>query len=293
MRNTIPDYIADSGNLVLNIILTTVFAVIFIAVYTLFSQTIWFDLHDETRFLLTAGFISASELLLIISNTVLFYRHREKPLSTILFAAWIFLEIFLIAAMYSGIAASIACQGSWTGTYFPHWISSFLKTYPKAFLLTGIAIGIPYAATAAMAAARDRNIARMKAEEAAETTEPVRKNKNLIDITDYNGNLKISINISNLLYIESEDNYIKVHYTTQGKIRSHLVRCKIKTIEEKFSGSGRLIRCHRSYVVNPNKIKEMRKHMNNYSIILDENGTGPIPVSKKYFESFRSFLKNE
>ena len=72
MRNTIPDYIADSGNLVLNIILTTVFAVIFIAVYALFSQTIWFDLHDESRFLFTAGFISASELLLIISNTVVF-----------------------------------------------------------------------------------------------------------------------------------------------------------------------------------------------------------------------------
>ena len=144
-----------------------------------------------------------------------------------------------------------------------------------------------------MAAARDRNIARIKAEEAAATAEPVRKNKDLIDITDYNGNLKISVNISNLLYIESEDNYIKVHYTTQGKLRSHLVRCKIKTIEEKFSGSGRLIRCHRSYVVNPNKIKEMRKDMNNYSIILDENGTDPIPVSKKYFESLRSFLKSE
>lgn len=293
MRNTIPDYIADSGNLVLNIILTTVFAVIFIAVYALFSQTIWFDLHDESRFLFTAGFISASELLLIISNTALFYRHRKKPLSTALFAVWIFLEIFLIAAMYSGIAAFIACQDSWTGTYFPHWISCFLRTYPKAFLVTCIAIGIPYAATAAMAAARDRNIARIKAEEAAATAEPVRKNKDLVDITDYNGNLKISVNISNLLYIESEDNYIKVHYTTQGKLRSHLVRCKIKTIEEKFSGSGRLIRCHRSYVVNPNKIKEMRKDMNNYSIILDENGTDPIPVSKKYFESFRSFLKSE
>lgn len=287
MKSKTPEYLADANNLVVTVVITALFAIAFITIYSQFSKSVWFDLHDSQRFIFTVGFISTSILMIIISKTMFYYRYRRKPLVLWEYLLWNILEIIIISAIYTGIAITLG------DNTHENPVTEFFRQYPKSLLVTFIILVIPYGGVWAAAAERDRNrILKVVNSKEIATDEHTGNDNELIHITDNNGNLKLSIRLDKLLYIESQDNYVKVYYTTQGKLQSYLVRCKLKTLEENFSADGKLARCHRSYIVNTTKVKVLRKEMNNYVVDLDNGGTMPIPVSKKYFETFAASLKN-
>ena len=110
-----------------------------------------------------------------------------------------------------------------------------------------------------------------------------------ITLYDNAGTLKLVINQNNLYYIESDDNYIKVWYQdSYDELKQYMLRCRLKTIEESFSDSD-LVRCHRKYIVNINKIEQMiRQKDGTFSINLGLREIEPIPISKTYEEGFLS-----
>ena len=96
------------------------------------------------------------------------------------------------------------------------------------------------------------------------------------------GLLKMSINLKNLYYIESDDNYIKVWYSdVSGETRQYMLRCRLKTVEESFAGS-QLVRCHRKYIVNIRKISILKSEKEGYKVDFDIDSIEPIPISKTY-----------
>ena len=103
-----------------------------------------------------------------------------------------------------------------------------------------------------------------------------------ITLFDNNGNLKLCVSASNLYYLESDDNYIIVRYTdSAGDMKRYMIRSKMKTVEESFQGSS-LVRCHRKYIVNMDKVKVLRKEKDGYELDLDNDLIPPIPVTKTY-----------
>ena len=122
-----------------------------------------------------------------------------------------------------------------------------------------------------------------------ETIAPTELKK--ITLFDNSGVMKMSVNSSNLYYIESDDNYIKVWYTdSKNELKTYMVRCRLKTVEESFLGSG-LVRCHRKYIVNMDKVKVMRKETEGYELVLDNDSIAPIPVTKTYTDSVLGYFK--
>lgn len=282
MKRAIPDYLTQADNLVLTVVAASVFAIMFLTVYTPFSDTSWFNLRDSERFVLTTGLISTGILIVVVSKALMYYRGRKKKRMMLWhYLLWNLAEIVLTASTYSVVTITLI-----DGT------KTFGEVFPKGFLLTAVMLVIPYTGAALIAAKRDRNrmLRIISNKEAVSDSQP-RNGSSLINIKDNNGNLKLSLRIDNLLYIESQDNYVKVYYTSLGKLQSYLVRCKLKTLEDNFSGEGMLVRCHRSYIVNTSKVKILRKDHSCYVVDLDHSGTTPIPVSKKYFESFSASLK--
>jgi len=71
-------------------------------------------------------------------------------------------------------------------------------------------------------------------------------------------NLKIVLTPSSVLYITAEENYVNIYYTENDKLRNYVLRSSMKAIDELCQDNG-LIRCHRSYFVNPSHIKVLRK----------------------------------
>jgi DNA-binding LytR/AlgR family response regulator len=108
--------------------------------------------------------------------------------------------------------------------------------------------------------------------------------RDMIPFYDDKGVLKFSIKKENLFYLEAAENYINICYLNKGKVSKYMLRETLKKAEDIFSGTE-IIRCHRSYIVNFEKVKVMRKDKDGLSLELDNPSVIDIPVSKTYVNS--------
>ena len=103
----------------------------------------------------------------------------------------------------------------------------------------------------------------------------------MIAFYDEKGILKFSIMKENLLYLESAENYVSIRYINKDRVSKFLLRETLKKIEDKLSGTE-IVRCHRSYMVNFDKVRVMRKDREGLKLGFDNPLVGDIPVSKTY-----------
>ena len=103
-------------------------------------------------------------------------------------------------------------------------------------------------------------------------------------------NLKFVVNPDSLLYISAEENYINIFYTENDKVRNYVLRSSMKALDELCQDNG-LIRCHRSYYVNPKHVSVLRKDKDGFvSAELDMDDVMDIPVSKKFYNNLAEML---
>ena len=118
----------------------------------------------------------------------------------------------------------------------------------------------------------------------------------MIPFHDEKGILRFSLKSNDLLYLESADNYVSIYYLNKGKVLHFLLRNTLKTMEELFKGNPVIIRCHRSYIINFEKAKLLRKEKDGLLLELDAPELIDIPVSKSYvdkvMETFSHFCSN-
>ena len=108
--------------------------------------------------------------------------------------------------------------------------------------------------------------------------------RDMIPFYDEKGILKFSVKKENILYLESAENYVSICYLNKGKVSKFLLRDTLKKIEESFSGTD-IIRCHRSYMVNFEKVKVIKRDREGLKLELDNLNVTDIPVSKTYVSS--------
>jgi two-component system LytT family response regulator len=98
-----------------------------------------------------------------------------------------------------------------------------------------------------------------------------------------NNNIHV-IPLAEVLYIESEDDYVMVH-TNKGK---HLKHQTMKFYEEHLNASA-FIRIHRSYIVKIAEINKIEKHgKDTYQVIL-KNGAD-LKVSRTRYQELKTIL---
>ena len=98
-----------------------------------------------------------------------------------------------------------------------------------------------------------------------------------------NGKNRLSIKPQYLYYLKSADNYVEVFYILNDEIKKHLLRTSLKQIEEEFTDHPHLVRCHRSYIVNPTNIKSIVQTSKGVNLNMDHFN---VPVSKTYEADF-------
>lgn len=103
-------------------------------------------------------------------------------------------------------------------------------------------------------------------------------------------NLRIVLMPETVLYITAEENYVNIFYLENGKLRSYVLRSSMKALDELCQDNG-MIRCHRSYYVNPSHVKVLRKEKEGVIYAeLDAQETIHIPVSKRYYDLLAEML---
>lgn len=79
-------------------------------------------------------------------------------------------------------------------------------------------------------------------------------------------NDSISLLVDDLIFIQTQDNYCRVHFLDEGAVDTRLIRTTLKEVETQLSAFTNLVRCHRSYMVNKQKISRVTGNARAYSI---------------------------
>lgn len=273
----LPEYLRGKNQLTNTVTFAAFFSVVFLLLSLPFSHNSWMALGNSRFFVFTVLFATGS-LLLVVLSKYLMYKTRNKIRMTYLgYIFWCLAEIVIICLAYSFITVPLTGIG---------W-DQFPRTLGNALLYGLISLAIPYIFSGMYFAIQDKNqtIRLMNYSNVVLDENVIPSKLEKITLFDNSGDLKLCVSASNLYYIESDDNYIIVWYT-DGKVglKRYMLRCRLKTVEESFKGSS-LVRCHRKYIVNMDKVKVLRKEKDGYELDLDNDSIPPIPITKTYSEN--------
>ena len=122
-----------------------------------------------------------------------------------------------------------------------------------------------------------------------EENEPT-DDSSLIRFYDEYKKLRLVIASEAIMFIRSEDNYVQIHYLDKERAKKFILRSSMRALEEDLSKHG-LVRCHRSYFINPTYIRIV--HRDSAGLIvadLNQEGYEGIPISRKYQDIITKLL---
>ena len=273
LNNKIPAYLYEKGNIIRLILLTALFALFFINVFEPFGSRDWYpNISDLKYFFFSSLIILTGMLVVVISRWIMFSYSKRHDILYWQYFAFILGEILTMALFYTFFVKYIAGGGHGR---------SILEIYKESTTNTSLVLLLPYAILWLYFSLREKNKLLQKMDSIYDSESE--QKKSLIVFPDEKGEMKISIMQENLLYIESADNYVTIHYLNKSKVVHYLLRNSLKWIEENLTKDGSLVRCHRSFIINLDNVKVLQKTKNGIFLELDIENTPDIPVSKTYY----------
>lgn len=275
-----------------------VFSALFMIVYDPYSVAVWFTTEDTLKFSFTVLFYVASIVVLIISRSVMYALQDRLRITIMRYLWWLMVENFVISLLYTVI----------TITLFPVEGTTAPDIGVRALFCVTMILAIPnglvlfYAAYRAKCEDLEANQyelhrlndeyqrlkslkeLELKAAMEAYKQTPRERTPAMIQLHDTNGTLRLTVNVDALYMLEAEDNYIKVYYKHNDKIATYMLRCRTSALEKSLEGTV-FVRCHRSYIVNINKITVMGEESRIHYVVLDDESIKRIPVSRSYYEN--------
>lgn len=283
ITDKMPKYTWAKKQMVFNVVFTALFSLMAMLLMAPFSISGWFQSDATTAGLLTICFWAFGFAFLAFSRSWL-YRLQGKEFTFLGYVTWCLVEMIIISACYSACSYWGIEKG---------WINDPLD-HPGVFFCSALVfclfgMGAPNVISLLWFAVseRDQTIRLMNFNNVVSDTQTTPRTDKKIMLYDNSGVLKLIINQDSIFYIESDDNYIKVWYEDSSEeIKQYMLRCRLKTIEESFADSE-LVRCHRQYIVNINKVERVTRQKDGlFQLDLGNSNIAPIPVSKTYENGF-------
>ncbi|MEM9053367.1 MAG: LytTR family DNA-binding domain-containing protein, partial [Bacteroidota bacterium] len=102
----------------------------------------------------------------------------------------------------------------------------------------------------------------------------------------------IRLYFNELVYIESDDNYVDIHMMKNGTLHKEVFRSSLKNMEDQLVYSiSPIHRCHRKFLINFNCVEVVESSSRSMTLRL-KNGETLIPVSKQYVSKISQLLTN-
>lgn len=247
------------------------FYFLFILAYDPFNMSVFLD-AGHGRFTLNL-FIGTLIVLGItaLSRMLLFLLKRIMDLNWPLYTLWCVGEVVL-----SGLFLSIPLGIGWAG------VRPYLSTMSLCLLYNA---GILVFPLSLISMGIQLSILARRAQSV-----PLIDERTLIRFHDEQKRLKLVISSESILYIESEENYVHIVHLDNGRVKDFTLRSSMRALEEPLIRHG-LVRCHRSFFLNPSHVDLLKKDANGFALAqLDRDDAKPIPVSKRYYEAVTSLL---
>lgn len=272
LQKPIPSYLNEKSNIVRLILFTSLFALVFINIYFPFGADRWFDLTKFEFFTYSSLVILTGVLIVVVSRIIMYHWGKKNIIYLWQYLAWIAGEIMLMALFYA---------------LFEKFVLEDYRDFTYLVKLsarnTALVLLLPYSVMWLYFSWRDK---KQQIERMSDIQSVSDNTRDMIPFYDDKSILKFSVKKENLLFIESAENYVSICYLNKGKITRYLLRDTLKRMEEKFSGTE-IVRCHRSYIVNFEKVKVIRKEKDGLKLELEQDipSVPDIPVSKTYVDN--------
>jgi len=274
MNTKIPSYLYDKSNINRLILFTALFAVLFINIFQPFGSRGWYPYVSDIRyFFFSSLIILVGMLVVVVSRLGMLWFVKKHAVSYVQYVLWVLAEILAMSLFFSLFTKFIPKEGLHR---------DFIEIFHKSTFNTSLVILLPYSILWLYFSWRDKNNLLQKLTLTDQVAEVQRKN--LIAFPDEKGVPRITIMLENLLYIDSADNYVTIHYLNKSKLSHFVIRNSLKWMDEHLTKESQLVRCHRSFIVNLDMVKVIRKNKEGIFMELDVVNTPDIPVSNSYYE---------
>lgn len=110
-----------------------------------------------------------------------------------------------------------------------------------------------------------------------------------IEILSDNESANFRIQVSEIVFAKSADNYVEIGYHDEGIVKKKMVRSTLRNIEQQLSEYNNFIRTHRTSLVNIQYIVKLNKNFNTYWLSLDKTKE-TIPVSRQYLIAVKDIV---
>ena len=264
----IPTYIYDKQHIVQLILWTAFFALVFINIYKPFSSSSWYNVSEFKFFVFSSLIILTGVLVVVLSRIVMFHWGKQHTISVGSYSIWILLEIFFMSLFYT----------IYTLVLNPE--RDYMDVFESSTINTSLVLLFPYSVLHFYFSYKDKERRLQLLEEhQAETV----ARQSVFSFYDEKQELRLSVKRSELLYVESADNYVCIWYLSKGQLTKFLLRNSLKAMEENFADTN-VLRCHRSYMVNFDQVKVIRREKEGIFLELGIERVPDIPISKTYSE---------
>ena len=264
----IPTYIYDKQHIVQLILWTAFFALVFINIYKPFSSSSWYDISEFKFFVFSSLIILTGVLVVVLSRIIMFHWGKRHAISVGNYSIWILLEIFFMSLFYT----------IYTLVLNPE--REYMDVFETSTINTSLVLLLPYSVLHFYFSYKDKERRLLLLEE---HQEEVIARQSVFSFYDEKQELRLSVKRSELLYLESADNYVCIWYLSKGQLTKFLLRNSLKAMEEHFADTN-VLRCHRSYMVNFEQVKVIRREKEGIFLELGIERVPDIPISKTYSE---------
>ncbi len=271
----LPKYLLTKQNQIVMVLFVSLFAIIFINIYKPFGSEEWMTIgkFTATQYLLWSTILVTLGMSIVAISRVIMYYYSKNPTHSITilkYILWVIVELALLSGAFTILALITSYGGAERDP---------IEIYKNALQNTIFILFIPYLIYIMYLSYQDKNAKlRTIMEENIGN-----KATSFISFHDDRGILQLTVAKENLLYIESADNYISIWYLKNEQLKKQLVRTTLKETSIQLADTS-VVRTHRSFMINIDKIKVLRREKENLFIELDHPGLKDIPVSKTYGE---------
>jgi DNA-binding LytR/AlgR family response regulator len=261
-----PTYVYARKNIIRLVIYTALFALVFINIYKPFSSFSWYKVSEFKFLIFSSLIILTGVLVVVISRIAMYYWGRNHEIGLGAYLLWVLLEIFFMALFYTIYTAYLNPE------------RDYLGIFRESLINTSLVLLLPYAVLHLYFAYKDKEkkLSQIEEERLADSGK-----QNIYSFHDEKGALRLSVTKDNLLYIESADNYVEIWYLNREVPTRSVVRNSLKNIEKNLSHTN-VIRSHRSYIVNLEAVKVIRRQKDGIYMEFGIDRVPDIPVSERY-----------
>ena len=102
-------------------------------------------------------------------------------------------------------------------------------------------------------------------------------------------NEHVTLEISNLLYIEAVGNYVKVCQLQGNEAHTNMLRATMKQMEDSLQAYPMIVRCHRAFMVNLAQVEQISSNSRAMQLVM-RHSHDAIPVSRSNVNKLKELL---